>query len=575
MILISGSRVVKVAGLLFLLVLFIALATASPVQAGGVVNDCLTDNDLSNKLVGGGTVTFQCPTSTIPWSGTKTIAANTTIDGDNKITLSGGSGYRLFVVNNGVTLTLRNLTLINGYNPNSAGGAAVSNNGHLILENVTLRNMIDSAYNGGGIATYGALEITNSTFYENKATNGGAIFASGASAVVSVENSTFRNNKATGTTADTNGFGGSIYGMNGATVNLAHSDIHDNSAASGGGIYMANISSVLAISNTRIHNNSASVKGSGILNDAMATLTDVTIDENSGVGTSLGGGIYNYGNLTLTNATLNGNSAYYGAGMSNAFSTANLTNVTVSGNSALAYGGGIDNIAATLYLTNVTLSGNSAGGGGGILNQNIANTNLYLKNVIFANSPTGNNCNFQKAPISSDHSLSSDASCNFGVGSNSAKLKLGPLETNGGLTLTHRLLPGSAAIDKGVFVNTILTDQRAITRPRGTAFEVGAVEFVPCTGTPTKPQRLAPEHDGQVFTQQVLLDWSGPDCVKNFSVLVRQDSKTGPVVFSKSKIKPTQVTTTPLAKNHKYFWQVTACHGTNCITSKWSKFQID
>lgn len=567
-------RATTLTGFFLVASLFLSLSTAPAALASGVVTDCLTDNDFSNKLAGGGNITFQCPTSTIPWSFTKTIADNTTIDGDNKITLSGGFGYRLFVVNSGVTLTLRNIKLANGYNANSAGGTAVLNNGHLILENVTVRNGVDSGFDGGGIATYGLLDITNSTFFDNKATNGGALFASGASAVVTIENSTFHDNKATGTTQNTNGYGGAIFGTNGATVNLTLSELHHNSALSGGAIYMGHLSSHLGLSSSGVHHNSASVKGAGLLNAATAIITDVTIESNVGQGVALGGGIYNYGDLTMTNSTLLSNTAYYGAGMSNAFATAHVTNVTFSSNAASAYGGAIDNLAATLYLTNVTVNRNAAGSAGGLLNQNLQNTNLYLTNVIFAKGSTGENCMFGKAPVLSDHNLSSDASCNFGAGRDSAKTKLGPLETNGGSTLTHRLLPGSKAIDGGVGVNSILADQRFITRPRGTAFDVGSVEFVPCTTTPAKSKRLAPEQDGNLTEQQVLLDWYGPDCVKKFTVEVRRDSIQGPIVFSK-KTKPTQVTTPTLAKNHEYFWHVIACHGVNCATSKWFKFTIN
>src|SRR5581483_483542 len=145
-------------------VVVLLFAFTAPVHANGTVTDCLTDDDFSNKLAGGGLVTFNCgnfnQAATIVFGsgssgGTKTITADTTIDGGFLITLSGGFGYRLFVVNSGVTLTLKNITLINGYNPNSAGGAAVSNAGHLILDHVTISNMVDSAFNGGGIGTTG------------------------------------------------------------------------------------------------------------------------------------------------------------------------------------------------------------------------------------------------------------------------------------------------------------------------------------------------------------------------------------------------------------------------------------
>jgi predicted outer membrane repeat protein len=565
-------------------VVVLLFAFTAPVHANGTVTDCLTDDDFSNKLAGGGLVTFNCgnfsQAATIVFGsgssgGTKTITANTTIDGGFLITLSGGYGYRLFSVNSGVTLTLKNITLINGYNPNSAGGAAVSNAGHLILDHVTISNMVDSAFNGGGIGTTGAVEITNSWFHDNKATNGGAIYANGASAVVTISNTMFQNNKATGITADVNGFGGAIYGANGAQITISASDIYSNTAASGGGIYMANLASTLNISDTQIRHNAATVKGAGMLNDATTHLSFMTLHDNTGIGNALGGGIYNYGNLTLTNVTLYKNIARYGGGMSNAFATANVTNTTFSGNTATAYGGGLDNISSTLNLTNVTFSGNSAGsGGGGIFNENFASTHLNLKNVLLAKSASGGNCFFQKVPDTSDHNLSSDASCNFGAGRDSVKMKLGPLETNGGSTLTHRLKPGSAAIDNGVSVVSLPTDQRGVTRPQGTSFDVGAVEFVPCAGAPTKPVLLAPKQGEELSTQTVILDWAGPDCAKTFNVELRQDSKSGAVLFSKSKIQVTQAAPPKLAKFHKYFWRVTACNKAGCVTSGWGKFKV-
>lgn len=559
---------------------------AAPAHAGGEVTDCLNDDDLYSKLAGGGLVTFNCGNSnqaaTIVFGsgssgGTKIITSDTTIDGEFLITLSGGFGNRLFKVeNSNVTLTLKNITLINGYNPpDGEGGTAVLNKGHLVLDHVTIHSGVDSNFNGGAVATYGALDANDSIFHDNKARNGGAIFASGAGAVVTITDTVFYQNKATGLQVDQNGFGGAIYGVNGASVNITAGSIYGNSAASGGGILMSNLSSSLKIQNSQIHNNSVFGKGGGILNASTANLSNVMISGNVGEGNGLGGGIYNYGNLTLYDVTLNNNTAYYGAGMSNAFATADLKNVTISNNSATAYGGGLDNIEGTVTLTNVTLSGNSANsGGGGIFNENTANTKLNLRNVIVSNSKSGGNCRYDdKLPLVSENNLSSDATCHFGAGDN-ARLKLGKLETNGGLTLTHRLLPGSAAIDKGEFISAIQFDQRGVPHQPGSLFDVGAVEFVPCPDAPTKPALLSPKGGQELTTQIVVLDWAGPDCVKTFSVELRRDRKDGTVIFAKAKIKPTQVSPPTLAKNHKYFWRVTACKGTQCTTSGWGKFKV-
>ena len=58
---------------------------------------------------------------------------------------------------------------------------------------------------------------------------------------------------------------------------------------------------------------------------------------------------------------------------------------------------------------------------------------------------------------------------------------LGPLGDNGGLTWTHLLLPGSAAIDIAVLdEGNPLIDQRGFPRPFGSAADLGAVEVGTC-----------------------------------------------------------------------------------------------
>jgi len=54
---------------------------------------------------------------------------------------------------------------------------------------------------------------------------------------------------------------------------------------------------------------------------------------------------------------------------------------------------------------------------------------------------------------------------------------LGPLQDNGGPTLTHALLPGSPAIESGTGIGAPSYDQRGFPRPSGRAFDIGAVEF--------------------------------------------------------------------------------------------------
>jgi hypothetical protein len=53
------------------------------------------------------------------------------------------------------------------------------------------------------------------------------------------------------------------------------------------------------------------------------------------------------------------------------------------------------------------------------------------------------------------------------------------LADNGGPTLTHALLAGSAAIDAANTTVCPATDQRGVARPQGAGCDVGAFEFVP------------------------------------------------------------------------------------------------
>ena len=122
--------------------------------------------------------------------------------------------------------------------------------------------------------------------------------------------------------------------------------------------------------------------GGGILNTNGATLnlTEVNISGNSAL--SLGGGIATRAILldeTRTNITrsLIGNNTAIagGGGLSNlgtdliSSAVTTLTNTTVTGNSTLAEGGGVSNTAGTMNLTNNTISHNqSVLVGGGIVN---------------------------------------------------------------------------------------------------------------------------------------------------------------------------------------------------------------
>src|SRR6266480_2417195 len=128
---------------LALLVFGVLAATSSAfacVVGTGTSTSC-TEAALNACLPGGGsfdgTVTFACGgAATITVTSTKTISANTTIDGGSVITISGGNSVGVFSVNAGITFTVENLTLANGNTGNTfADGGAIANGGTLSVTN--------------------------------------------------------------------------------------------------------------------------------------------------------------------------------------------------------------------------------------------------------------------------------------------------------------------------------------------------------------------------------------------------------------------------------------------------------
>ncbi|MBN2292730.1 MAG: cadherin-like domain-containing protein, partial [Pirellulales bacterium] len=270
----------------------------------------------------------------------------------------------------------------------------------------------------------------------------------------------------------------------------------------GGGIYNRG---TLTVRNSTLSDNSA-CDGGGIVNDgssgtATLTITNSMLTGNSG--NRYGGGIYNKsGSLTLTNCTLSDNSASYGGGISNGSDMLTLLNCTLSGNSVSNDGGGIyhSNLGRTT-LTNCTLSGNSAGNDGGGICVYSATTFTLNNTIVAGNSASsGPDIYFHYGTLTGSHNLIGNGtgqSLLNGVDGNIVGTKtnpidpmLGPLQDNGGPTLTHAPLPGSPLIDAGSDLvavdswdNPLVADQRNFfSRIFGTV-DIGAVEDQP-SGVP-------------------------------------------------------------------------------------------
>ena len=119
------------------------------------------------------------------------------------------------------------------------------------------------------------------------------------------------------------------------------------------------------------------------LNESSPTLTNITFSGNSAIA---GGGMFLFtSSPALTNVTFSGNTASVGGGvyLTNS-SSPTLINVTFSGNTASDSGGGMSLNGGSPTLTGVTFSGNTASGNGGGMFLN--NSSPSLTNITFSDN---------------------------------------------------------------------------------------------------------------------------------------------------------------------------------------------
>jgi hypothetical protein len=378
----------------------------------------------------------------------KLVITNST--GASKLKISGNNTSRVFSVNSGGDLTLNGITIMNGV----------------------------SIDDGGGIYNLGALTLTNLIVTNNSAKSGGSgIYNGDTSATLIITNSTISDNTTIGFAAIFN-FG---------TIILTNSIVSNNTSVhNGGGINNNNAGATLTVINSTISGNKATESGGGvgggIVNaDGTVTLTNSTISNNTA--TTAAGGIFNTGKLTLSNSTLSNNSSkgntggIYSRSFGEAVAILNITNSTITGNSALSIGftaqaGGIANLDGIANLNNTIVAGNTiANSGTSDFLGTITSSSAY--NLIGSNrGMTGiiNNTNGNQ----------------IGTPTNPVDPRLAPLAYNGGATQTHAQLSDSPAIDKG-FSFGLNTDQRGLTRPvelfnypnamNGDGADIGAFEL--------------------------------------------------------------------------------------------------
>ena len=291
-------------------------------------------------------------------NGLYTGVNNTNISIDKSMTIKGqsqtgtvingtGTNWIFYIYHGNITIT--NLTFTNG---TASEGGAIFNLDNLTVINCTFTG--NKASYGSTIENRGTLNIKNSIFANNIA-DYGTIFNKNT---CSITDSTFTNNNATN-------YGGAILNY-GALV--LKSDTFIGNQASYGGVIDNDEGNLTVISST-FTNNNATNYGGAILNEGILTLTGSTFTSNKG---NYGGAIDNENNLTIACSTFTNNSAtHYGGAILNE-DTLTVAGSTFSGNNA-GIGGAVYN-HDTLAVENSTFTNNIANtNGGAIQNENTCN----------------------------------------------------------------------------------------------------------------------------------------------------------------------------------------------------------
>lgn len=384
---------------------------------------------------------LQCSTITLTAGQIEVEVDDLTLQGPGQhaLTIDGNHASRVIANYGGAvgsaTLALNDLTLANGLVEGflASGGClysyAFNPDQRTILNRATISGCTaggeTSQYAlGGGLLVWGSLELHSSTVKNNRAeAPGGGVAAIGGSYVVfgsTVIDSTISGNSAGSAGAEPVGVA-AVGGLLGSDTLILRSTISGNHAEGDIGAAMFGPPRDLPI-------------------DATIDIIDSTISGNTSAGRV--GGIETFMNRATTSATLR------------------IHNSTIAFNAAAQGCGsiGMDGNGRTDVELHSSIVANNTGAGGA--NEDLCDLNSLTGAVTGANN------------------LVTAADLPLPVDTISADPLLGPLQYNGGATLTHALLPGSPAIEHGNNIAILNFDQRGpgYRRVVGAAADIGAFE---------------------------------------------------------------------------------------------------
>lgn len=486
--------------------------------------------------------------------------AGTSMDITDDLTISGPGETDLIIDADGLSrifniadgnpllfdVTISNLTLTNAFDSPeiSSDGGAIHTEENLTLNSVTLTENL-SIVSGGAVGAVGSagvpvtLTITDSTITDNLAgCCGGGI--SGDYTILDVSNSVISGNYAV-----SNGGGIVLYALYGATID--ETTISGNYASNGGGLYFYGGPGDVTIEDSTISGNYAFGKGGGVfLNhlNGVVTIRDTTVSGNYAFSGSGGLYLYDVSDATLERVRVIDNDASTYVGGAGVWgSTVSIVDSEVSGNTAEQTGGLYAGYGATLTLRNSTVAYNVAtgveGAAGGVnINSSTAYielstishnegsdagnvfsyaSSLDINSTIIANGigSTEPDLKTESSTVTVDYSLIEDPTGASFTGANNITGQdplLGPLQNNGGTTLTMKPAVTSPVVNTGdPALATPPFDQRGPGFPRvaGGRVDMGAVELQP--GTLSLSATAYPASEGAPFVTITVNRTGGSD----------------------------------------------------------------
>jgi uncharacterized repeat protein (TIGR01451 family) len=402
-------------------------------------------------------------------------------DADDQDGLGGG------VYISGTMALIRQTRVFSNTAEDGGGLYLLNSNGANLVENAVFGNA--AAYGGGLYLRDSAATLGDNTVSDNTADDGGGMFLRNSAAALNdniVSNNTshvygggmYLDDSAA--TLNGNNFGAntSYYGGGGLYLQDSPAIIGDNTISDnvanthhGGGMWLSD--SAATLSDNVVSGNTAGNRGGGLyLGSSPAVLNGNAVSSNTAF---QGGGLYlNWSDATLSDNTVTTNTADDGGGLFLTHSNVTLTNTVITDNQGNTAGSGLYIWRSSARLLHTTVARNTNSSGIYVLHYSSDYSTVAMTNTILTGHSMG-----ISVTAGNTVTLESTLWYNNGTDWDGAGAILTGTHNYWGDPLFdasgYRLLPGSAAIDKGVNAG-VTTDIDGNHRSFGPAPDLGASE---------------------------------------------------------------------------------------------------